>query len=244
MSTQRLKRMLAGPRSERLRAHTNWSVGLYLVILTSSGPAISDMKLSTPVLLVYPAVANRALSAQQIKERTHSRPDGTVTRETIESMIYRDGAGRMRIEWSIQGTRVPVVYLLDPVARSVVILLSEARTANRHILPEPVSGEFRVGFPAVGETLPEGKWHTKIESIGADTIGGFAVIGTRTTVTSEDEPPLVRHEDRWVCKDVGFVPMVTASGPNWKHSVRIQNVRRVEPDPTLFVIPPDYVIQG
>ena len=206
-----------------------------------SGKDVSEQKPVMPVVLMYPA-AGAALTGEQIEERTRELPDELPAKEIVESKLYRDGLGRMRIEWSIQGAPFPMVYLLDPVAGSVTILLVEAKAAKVHLLPSPGYTNFRVGFPSVGIPLPDGKWHLRTESLGTRAIEGLYAAGTRTTSTSEDQPPLVSIVERWTCNGLAFEPLVSASGPNWKHTVRIRNLRRVEPDAALFVIPSDFAI--
>jgi hypothetical protein len=72
---------------------------------------------SGPVGLVFP-MPEGPLSAQQMEERTSTLPDGTSSTETLVSRVYRDSAGRMRIESGIQGSHgesYGIVELIDPV---------------------------------------------------------------------------------------------------------------------------------
>jgi hypothetical protein len=198
-----------------------------------------------PVGLVFP-VPGHAVSAQQVEERTRSLPDGTSINETMVSQIYRDSAGRMRIEWgSEEGHRnsSSVIYLIDPVAYSTAILLVESRIAVRTDVPRSSPEGFQVGFPAVGVWPPGRKWQIKTESLGTRTIGGVEVEGARHVSTSEDQPPLTAVQAVWSSRSLGLTLEVEASGPNWKHTAKLQNLDRHDPDPALFVIPPDYAIQ-
>src|SRR5579864_5827924 len=99
-----------------------------------------------PVGMVLP-LADFPLSAQQVEERSESSHT-----ETMTSGIYRDTAGRMRIEWRITSSPdgpFDFVQLIDPGARSTAMLLPEAKIAfvTQHV----GSGPFQVGFPSVGE---------------------------------------------------------------------------------------------
>jgi hypothetical protein len=148
-----------------------------------------------PVGLAFPG----PLSAQQVEERTGTLPDGTSSTETLVSQIYRDSAGRMRIEWHIQNTpggSFRIVDLIDPVARSMVTLLVDAKIASYFIAPHSGSGPFEVGFPAVGQP-PPANWQTKTEALGTRVIDGVEVEGARTVKTSEDQPPLIAVQERW-----------------------------------------------
>lgn len=207
-----------------------------------------DQRLPTragPVGLVFP-IPNNPLSVQQFEERTQILPDGTSTTETLASHIYRDHAGRERIEWSVPGSRgelAAVIYLIDPVASSSVILLVEAKIADRVTVPRSSSRGFDVGFPAVGKPLPAGTWRTKTEELGTRVIDGVEVEGTRIVQTSDDRPSLAATQEKWFSSRLGLMFSVDASGPNWKHTAKLQNMAAHEPDPALFAIPADYTIQ-
>jgi hypothetical protein len=162
------------------------------------------------------------------------------------SQVYRDSAGRVRIEWRIEGGRgesADIVYLFDPVAYTMVILLAEQRVADRQTVPKSNSGDFGAGLPSVGQPLPAGKWQTKTEKLGARVIEGIEVEGERAVQTSEDQPPLVAVGETWFSRNLGLTLVAEASGPGWRHTAKLQDVDRREPDPALFVIPPDYTIQ-
>jgi hypothetical protein len=44
-------------------------------------------------------------------------------------------------------------------------------------------------------------------------------------------------------EDLGVTLLARMSGPNWKHTVKVDNINRTEPDAGLFTIPSDYAIQ-
>lgn len=199
---------------------------------------------NTPAIQVFP-MPGAPLFATQVEEFTHTFPDGTSSTKIIRSKIYRDAAGRMRVEWNYKGpdgTSFPVVYLLDPAARSITILLVPYQIAHRTVLPE--SQPFQVGFPALGEPLPEAQWQTSTESLGKRIIEGLEVEGTQTTMISTDQPSLQAVRESWVSRDLGSAALlVEASGPNWKHAAQMKDIERRGPDPALFVIPSDFTIQ-
>jgi hypothetical protein len=71
-------------------------------------------------LLVLPE-AGAPVSFEQIDERSRPLEDGTTAVSVVRSRVYRDSAGRVRIESEMPaGARssgmVPYVDLLDPVA--------------------------------------------------------------------------------------------------------------------------------
>lgn len=83
----------------------------------------------------------------------------------------------------------------------------------------------------------------KTEALGTQIIQGVEVEGVRTVQTSEDEPPLTAVHETWRCPKLRLTLVIETSGPNWKQTARLQNVDWRDPDPALFVIPPEYTIQ-
>ena len=126
------------------------------------------------------------------------------------------------------------------MARFTAILIP-GKVAHRSFLRG--SEGFRVAFPGMGEALPNVQWRTNTEELGKRTIEGIQAVGTRMTRICEDQPSLRASDERWVSKDLGITLLAEASGPNWKHTVSVQNINRGEPDAALFTIPSDYTIQ-
>ncbi len=139
-------------------------VALIFVVAASAQDAGLPVK-ARPVGLVF-ALPGGPLSAQQVEERTSTFPDGTSSTETLVSQIYRDSAGRIRIEWRMQGIHgesFGIVDLIDPVAYSIVTLLVDSKIANYLVAPHSSSGPFQVGLPAVGRPIPAGKRQAESE---------------------------------------------------------------------------------
>lgn len=198
---------------------------------------------SGPVGLVLP-VAGAPLSAEQVEERTRTMLDGKSVSEALVSRVYRDRAGRMMIEWRVEsshGESAGIAYLLDPVAKYSYMVLIEAKIAAR--IGGPESGEVRVGLPAVGQPLPDREWQTKTDQLGARVIHGIAVEGSQTIRNSEDEPAQSAVSEVWLSQSLHLTMFVRASGPGWTHTASLQDIDHHEPDPKLFVVPPDYRIQ-
>jgi hypothetical protein len=218
---------------------------LILAVLASAQSVPAPMR-AGPVGLVLP-VPGGPLSAQQMEERTRTLPDGAPSTETLVSQVYRDNMGRMRVEWRMRGghgASFRIVNLIVPVARSIATLLVDSKTADYLVAPHSGSGPFQIGAPAVGEWPSAGKWQTKTEELGTRVIEGVDVNGARTVRTSEDQPPLVAVQEVWSSQSLGLKLVIDAKGPNWKHTAKLQNLDRHEPDPALFAIPGDYAIQN
>lgn len=215
---------------------------LSICFVVASAQSSDRQQQSGPVLHIS-YIAGAPLEAEQIEERVHGSVDESSTTKILRSKIYRDSEGRIRVEWSIEGPEgasYPMVYLIDPVARFTAILIP-GKVAHRTVAPG--SEAFRVGFPDMGDALPNVQWQTSTEELGTRMIEGIEAVGTRLSRICEDQPSLRASDERWVSNDLGITLLAEASGSNWKHTVRVQKIDRIEPDPALFTIPSDYTIQ-
>ncbi|HTS51559.1 MAG TPA: hypothetical protein VMH05_26605 [Bryobacteraceae bacterium] len=79
----------------------------------------------------------------------------------------------------------------------------------------------------------------KKEGLGTRMIDGIEAEGERTVQTSEDQPLLIATREIWWSRALRVTFSEEASGPNWKHTAKLQNLDRHEPGPELFVIPAD-----
>ncbi len=78
------------------------SVALISTALFAQTPSPKPAQQIPPVTMVLP-VAGAPLSVEIVEERTTKLPDGTSKTEVLTSKVYRDGAGRMRIEMEVPG---------------------------------------------------------------------------------------------------------------------------------------------
>ncbi len=112
---------------------------------------------------------------------------------------------------------------------------------------------YRIAFPistdsklfsadALDETEPAHKWKTTSEEAGTSVIGGVAFSGRRVTQNAEDRPWLTKDFEYWNSDALKLTGAINISGLREKYMARIENLRRGEPDPALFQIPPGYKI--
>jgi len=217
-------------------------IAALVLVVFASAQAPDERTPAGPVGLVFP-VRRGPLSLVEVEEFTRKLPDGTSSTETRKSKIQRDALGRLRIEWvgaGPSGESLHVIQIVDPAAGSMALLDDRTKIATRVITPKSFFGP---GLPGVGEALPAGNWKATTENLGKRMIEGVEFEGTRTTETSDDHPALIAVEERWYSKDLGLIGMAEASRTNRKHSARIQELQRREPDPSLFAIPSDYTVR-
>ena len=108
------------------------------------------------------------------------------------------------------------------------------------------------GSAAAGSLPPNVAFHAapikegKKESLGMQIVEGLACDGTRTTNSIDagvigNDRPIVSTEERWCSPDLQVAVTVKRSDPRTGEDVtKLTNVRRVEPDASLFTVPSGY----
>jgi hypothetical protein len=100
-------------------------------------------------------------------------------------------------------------------------------------------------------TLPPAEGVTtgpRVDQLGTRLIDGIPADGTRFTNVlpgkkPEDRPNITTSET-WMSTELRMVILSKFTDPlNGDRAIRLKNVRRSEPDPGLFQIPPGYTIQ-
>ena len=223
-----------------------FTLGIVLLALLASAQTTHTVPRSGAALLVLPR-PGVPLSFEQIEESSRKFDDGASAVEVRKSKIYRDFAGRLRMEAGIrEGSghpSTPYTDFIDPVAGSRVILLSTETEKVGYRLPWPKSSEGGFGFCFAREQDPPSrKWTARTESIGARTIEGSGFDGTRIIQTAQGEPRLTKTIEEWYSADLKLIGLLLFSAPNETYAARIQNVRCEEPDPALFTVPPNYKV--
>ena len=150
---------------------------------------------------------------------------------------------------------VPLASIYDPVAGAIYTLEAATQTALRGVIPEqPDAGPawgFGIPFPANNGTpdqFPKGRPDVKSESLGTKTIHGIEVEGSRITMTWSARFPGIRRnvvyvDEKWISRELGMALVSKHSDASSGSAVmQLENIRREEPDASLFVVPPDYQI--
>ena len=209
-----------------------WPIlGAALLGVLASVQTARDSGVRGAALLLLPR-SGVPLSFEQIEERWPRR-EGASAGEVTSSRCYRDASGRLRLEGP------SYVVLIDPIA-GYKILLSE-QVAYR--TPWPKSGEGKLVFFGAGDSLAASRnWTTRTGDIGKRVIEGIEFWGIRVVQTSEDDSTLTKKIEQWYSDELSLIGFAVAADPNETRTVRIRNVRREEPDPILFTIPPDYKV--
>jgi hypothetical protein len=86
------------------------------------------------------------------------------------------------------------------------------------------------------------------ESLGTQSFDGVTAEGTRTVATIPagdigNERPIEMISEQWYSKDLQMTVMSRHSDPRTGETTyRVTNIRRGEPDPSLFQVPADYTV--
>jgi len=193
--------------------------------------------------MVFP-VSGAPITLEEVEERTRTLPDGATDTEILREKIYRDSAGRMRIEATVNdpsNKSLVLVYLIDPSPFSIVLLTPDKIAAR--MLPPENADRVGLALPSLLQELPPGNWEWKTENLGSRKIEGIDFEGSRLTRTSPEYPGAVALDESWNSKELRLTGLAFGSGPNGSYTAKIQNVDQGEPDPALFTIPSDYTIQ-
>ncbi len=231
----------------RTSLHLRIAIGAVLTwaIALAQTPAPKPTQGITPATLVLPG-PGAPLSAETVEERTTELPGGTSKTDVLITKVFRDADGRMRIEMNIDrpnGESAPMIQILDRPDGFMAILVPEQRMAARFEFPKSGDAGFSVSFLGNPLIRVPGKKSTKTENLGKRTMDGIEYEGERTTTTSDEQPSVIGVEERWEARELGLFGLLKSSGPDEQSTAKLRNVDRRAPDPSLFKIPPDYLVR-
>jgi hypothetical protein len=205
-------------------------------------------------------VKGAPFSGDLVTESTVTLTDGNRIHQTSTVHLVRDGEGRVRREESLAGLGAlaaggsgqQVIFIHDPVAGASYALDPAHKTATRSAWAPPAPGpRVAAAIQAWREVRAGGNQSATAESLGAETMEGLPVQGTRTTITIPagaigNEAPIQVATERWYSPDLKMAVVIKRADPRSGETVtRLTNVTRAEPAPVLFQVPADYkVIEG
>jgi hypothetical protein len=179
---------------------------------------------------------------------------------------------------SAQGSGPTLTTIFDPIANTHTDFTSDNKVAHVAKMPPPLgtdtrSGEggFAVfsGGPAGGSAgggigpmtfAVQGRVNSsqavpafaapdaKSESLGAKSIDGISVTGTKITTAIPvgaigNDKDLVITRETWYSPDLNLVIQSTQTDPRFGETTySLTNIQRSEPDPALFQVPAEYTI--
>lgn len=203
-------------------------------------------------------VKGAPFSADAVTETTQTAGDGKRIVKSTTGRLYRDSQGRARQEGAL-------ITIVDPVSNWSVTLDPDTHTGQKRLAGffiQAEVGERRSGIApgptqviindqpvtVTGRMIPGGPQPIPsaeqpgqgAEQPGSKTIEGVLAIGTRTTETG---PSGQTVDEVWYSPELKVDVMTRHGDPRTGETVyQLKNIRRAEPDPSLFQVPPDYKV--
>jgi hypothetical protein len=219
---------------------------------------------NTPRGMPAPTVTGAPYSADRVLEHATTLADGThVSQAPSVQHIVRDSQGRTRTERPLLVLGDPNAWTLsvseirDPLDGFYYILDEQNRIAHRFATP-PAPPQAEVtkpsGPPTPQATAPprpvsDGRHADNVvEKLGSQWIEGIIAEGQRVTTTwpagtQGNDRPIVSIFEAWVSPDLHVEVRTKSIDPrSGETTIRLTNLTRTEPDPGLFLPPPDYTI--
>ena len=232
-----------------LKAGLLWSAFISL----STIPTLAQGTISFAVDDSHP-ILNAPYSVVEETEHSQTLGDGTHMVSRTQAHLYRDSYGRTRKERfgaNHNGTasNEPIIIEInDPVAGTGYKLFVGERVARRIAPPVkfPPNPNVLRKPPSSAESVQA---KTTSENLGTQSIEGVMADGVRNTTAfpegfmGNDRPIQFIHET-WVSAELSLTLLEKESDPRFGDTItRVTSLYRSEPDPALFPVPPDYILQ-
>ncbi len=193
-----------------------------------------------------PPIPGASFFAKAEVETTQTLPDGTIVTRRTFNIIARDFRGRthneMRAWIPVDESEPRLTYciLYDPDSRSRTYVYPSTHLARQFILkpPAPASSPPGTANP-LAPTVQK-------EDLGTDFQDGLQLTGIREIKTYPpgaigNDHPLSITNEYWYSSDLHLNISVKRSDPRFGiQTVRITDLRRDEPDASLFEVPVNY----
>lgn len=185
-----------------------------------------------PRIITPTVTSGRPFQARYEQICRKKTPDGQVSEETIVGAVFRDKDGRLRKELRLpdaprQG--ISLALVADPLKESLYILDTQSRTFLREKFPATLS-----------DTNDESRLAAKTdlsaaddEDLGVRELEGLLCQGRRGRLSDA-------VVESWYSDDLMEVVLEKTTAGDEDNTLRLFEIRRVEPDSELFNVPPDY----
>jgi hypothetical protein len=208
----------------------------------------------------HQVVKNAPYSATVTTESTQVLGDGNRIVNKQTDFVARDSQGRTRRELTMERmgplkvSAHKAIFIHDPVAQTVVMLNPDKQVA--HLMNHGGMGakqtmKMHEKMHAADEAQqgdPEQAQVTR-ESLGTQQIEGVTAEGTRVTRTIPagaigNERPIQITVESWTSPDLHVLVLQKRNDPRFGETVyRLTNIKRDEPDPTLFQVPNNFKME-
>jgi hypothetical protein len=190
-------------------------------------------------------------------ENTDTDTSGTATVRIFHTKVARDSHGRLRVDvnLNLEGTptdsRLLQTFIDDPVRKRTIILFHAQKLAiPQSTTPprpsKPSAPPISVEPPELsGMSAPITLVEIHQEELSTEVLDGFTVRHGRQSATYPPSPELDHSTttvtDYWFSSDLQVFLLVKEVSPNSTvHTLKLQNISRLDPAPELFTIPRSY----
>jgi hypothetical protein len=199
---------------------------------------------------IPPAIKGMPYSAEQVTENVQTLADGNKITRTSKSRQFRDSEGRTRNDVIEQpnlppevANRFSFIRISDPITGYTYTFSPSTKTATRRKIIPPAE------FPRpTTPRAPVSGYNSRSEDLGSRTIDGIETTGRRFIITIApgtvgNEKAIETVSESWYSSLLRIMLLNTNSDPRTGVSTtRTINIKRDEPDKSLFEIPADYKI--
>ena len=196
-------------------------------------------------------------------ETTQVLGDGNRIVNKRNGSVARDSEGRLRREETVavgpmQVTGGKMIFIHDPVSQTAYVLNPD--TQMGHVMKHDAAGmkmmeklhaQMREHHANEGgDAVHREMGQLKKESLGTQQIEGVSAEGTRITRTIPagtigNEKPIDIVVETWTSPDLHTTVLQKRSDPRFGETVfRLTNIKRGEPDPSLFTVPAGFTIKN
>jgi hypothetical protein len=230
----------------RSRIHLAVSLTVFALAMQPSPAGTAEAPTPDAFLngITIPAIPGEPFSATVVIESQHFNDDGDpYVRRTI-NLVARDAKGRTHNETRrlmpefFHGSPPLIgVRLFDPATRTRTTYDPASHIARRQLVPKQPT-------PA---SQPSGEG-VKVEDLGWDTMSGVRAHGTRRTYVVEKGIFAIRkaveaQDEVWYSNDLRINILARHSDPRvGVETIGLSEIKRVEPPPSMFEVPPGYKI--
>ncbi|MEO6723879.1 MAG: energy transducer TonB, partial [Blastocatellia bacterium] len=195
----------------------------------------------------YPAVAKAAKASGPVQVQITISEEGKVIDAAAISghPLLRDASLEAARQWEFKPTELSGVPVkVQGVLTFNFSLGEENPTGPMNTLPATTV------MRTSGQMMPSGvKISSNTESLGKQTIEGIEAEGKRTTVTIPagaigNERPIEMINETWYSSELQTTIMSKRTDPRMGETIfRLTNIRRGDPDASLFQVPSDYTVK-
>ena len=220
-------------------------------------PLITIATLAAAICFAQPPVQLKVVksspfSAHAVTQSTQELADGNRITHQTTALIARDSDGRTRREQSLAPGSVSAVFIQDPVAGVVYVLDPQSHTARKIVMAMPETdsppAETKNSESIAGNGRKDVS-NTTSEALGIQIIEGFVVHGVRSihllpAGETGNERPLEVVSEAWYSDELQTLVMSRTLDPRiGEIAYKLTELRRGEPERSLFEVPGDYTIR-